>query len=73
MDISPENIFSPDGTIAQDEVQQHCRHYEQLIRDKGGMDIMLLGVGRMGNIATKRAGKRAHVHIAHNTYRLDVA
>lgn len=56
VDISPENIFSPDGTIAQDEVQQHCRHYEQLIRDKGGMDIMLLGVGRMGNIATNEPG-----------------
>ena len=25
VDINPENIFSPDGTIPQDEVLQHCR------------------------------------------------
>ena len=31
VDIMPENIFSPDGTIAQDEVLHHCRQYEQLI------------------------------------------
>ena len=56
VDIRPENIFSPDGTIPQEDVFKHCRHYEQLIAEHGGLDIMLLGIGRMGNIATNEPG-----------------
>jgi len=29
VDINPQNIFSLDGTIPQDAVQDHCRLYEQ--------------------------------------------
>ncbi len=56
VDIRPENVFSPDGGISQDEVVNHCRQYEQLIKQHGGIDIMLLGIGRMGNIATNEPG-----------------
>lgn len=56
VDIEPQNIFSPDGTIPQEEVQQYCRRYEQRIKTFGGMDVMLLGIGRIGNIATNEPG-----------------
>lgn len=56
VDIIPQNIFSPDGTIPQDKVQQHCRLYEQRIATFGGIDVMLLGIGRMGNIAANEPG-----------------
>ena len=56
VDIRPENIFSPDGTIDQEQVVDHCRHYEALISEKGGIDIALLGIGRLGNIATNEPG-----------------
>ena len=56
IDIEVENIFTPDGTIAQDEVQEHCRQYEQHIKVLGGLDVILLGIGRMGNIATNEPG-----------------
>ena len=56
VDINPANVFSPDGTIAQDSVVDHCRAYERRIAEKGGIDIMLLGIGRMGNIATNEPG-----------------
>ena len=56
VDIKPANIFSPDGTIGQEQVLAHCRAYEQKIAERGGLDIIVLGVGRMGNIATNEPG-----------------
>ena len=56
IDIDVENIFTPDGTIAQNHVQEHCRQYEQHIKELGGLDVILLGIGRMGNIATNEPG-----------------
>lgn len=56
VDIPAENIFTIDGTVDQDSVQEVCRGYEQMIREKGGLDVALLGVGRMGNIATNEPG-----------------
>ena len=56
IDIEVENIFTPDGTIAQNDVQEHCRQYEQHIKELGGLDVILLGIGRMGNIATHEPG-----------------
>ena len=56
IDIDVENIFTPDGTIAQNDVQEHCRLYEQHIKELGGLDVILLGIGRMGNIATNEPG-----------------
>jgi len=56
IDIEAENIFTPDGTIAQNDVQDHCRQYEQHIKELGGLDVILLGIGRMGNIATNEPG-----------------
>ncbi len=56
VDVKPENIFTPDGTIAQEDVLEHCRQYEEQIQQHGGIDIMLLGIGRIGNIATNEPG-----------------
>lgn len=56
IDISSDAIVSPDGFIAQDKVQESCKTYERNIAERGGIDIMLLGIGRMGNIATNEPG-----------------
>ena len=56
IDIEEKNIYTLDGTIAQDKVQEHCRAYEQYIKELGGLDVILLGIGRMGNIATNEPG-----------------
>lgn len=56
IDIEVENIYTPDGTIILDDVQEHCRQYEQSIKELGGLDVILLGIGRMGNIATNEPG-----------------
>ena len=56
VDIPAQNVYTLDGSIAQDEVQQLCRLYEERIQTFGGIDIMLLGIGRIGNIATNEPG-----------------
>ncbi|MFC2739336.1 MAG: glucosamine-6-phosphate deaminase [Prevotella sp.] len=56
VDIDQQNIFSPDGTIAQEAVQEYCRLYEQRIQTFGGLDAALFGIGRNGNIAVNEPG-----------------
>ncbi len=56
VDIDQHNIFTLDGSIAQEEVQSHCRLYEERIHTFGGIDIMLIGIGRSGNIASNLPG-----------------
>lgn len=56
VDIAAQNVFTPDATISQEYVTNYCRQYEERISSVGGIDIMLLGVGRMGNIATNEPG-----------------
>lgn len=56
IDIDKQNVFTPDGSIAQDTIFEYCRLYEQRIESFGGIDIMLLGIGRVGNIALNEPG-----------------
>lgn len=56
VDIEPQNVFSPDGTVSQDTVQDYCRLYEQRIQTFGGLDAALFGIGRNGNIAVNEPG-----------------
>lgn len=56
VDVKPENVFSFDGTIAQNMVTEHCRAYEKQIKAHGGIDILVLGIGRRGNVATNEPG-----------------
>lgn len=58
VDIDKQNIFSPDGTIAKDTIFEYCRLYEQRIESFGGLDIALLGIGRVGNIGFNEPGSR---------------
>ena len=56
VDIKPENIHIPDGSIAAEEVSAHCQAYEQAILDVGGIDLQLLGIGRTGHIGFNEPG-----------------
>ena len=56
--IDSTNIFTPDGTMPQDEIYEFCREYEQRIAGFGGLDIVFLGIGRVGNIAFNEPGSR---------------
>ncbi|MFB9898610.1 glucosamine-6-phosphate deaminase [[Hallella] seregens] len=56
IDIEPQNVFSPNGTVNQDDIQEYCRLYEQRIQTFGGLDAALFGIGRTGNIAVNEPG-----------------
>ena len=40
----------PTAPMPPDEVDEHCRRYEEAIRRAGGIDMQLLGIGRNGHI-----------------------
>lgn len=56
VDILPENIHIPNGTVSQEELYQHCIDYEMQIKEAGGLDFQLLGIGRTGHIGFNEPG-----------------
>jgi len=58
VDILPENVHIPDGTIALADVGSYCEQYEKKIKLAGGLDIQLLGIGRTGHIGFNEPGSR---------------
>ncbi len=56
IDILPNNIHIPDGTLTVDEVPQFCLNYEKKITAYGGLDLQILGIGRTGHIGFNEPG-----------------
>ena len=56
VDIRPENVHIPDGTVAPEQVAEFCQRYEEQIREAGGIDLQLLGIGRTGHIGFNEPG-----------------
>jgi glucosamine-6-phosphate deaminase len=48
LDLTPGSTHVPDG-VAADQAQA-CAAYERAIRDAGGLDLQVLGIGRTGHI-----------------------
>src|SRR5580658_10780186 len=49
VNVSPANIHIPDGTVSGN-YERYCCSFEQSIRDAGGIDLQILGIGRNGHI-----------------------
>lgn len=56
IDIDPDNVHIPDGTVKLDQIGDFCAAYEEKIRVNGGIDIQLLGIGRSGHIGFNEPG-----------------
>lgn len=56
IDIKPQNIHIPDGTIPLEKVEEFCSNYEKQIDQAGGIDIQILGIGRTGHIGFNEPG-----------------
>ena len=56
IDIEPQNIHIPDGTLKSEEVKTFCQNYEKAIDDAGGIDLQILGIGRTGHIGFNEPG-----------------
>ena len=77
VNIKPENIHIPDGTLAPAVVDDYCATYEQKIRKAGGIDIQVLGIGRTGHIGFNEPGStrtsRTRLITLDSVTRLDAA
>ncbi len=69
IDVLPENIHIPDGTIKSENVKQYCIDYERKIKDAGGLDFQLLGIGRTGHIGFNEPG--SHLNSGTRSITLD--
>jgi glucosamine-6-phosphate deaminase len=49
VNINTKNIHIPDGTTQRD-YEIYCEHYEDTIRQTGGIDLQILGIGQNGHI-----------------------
>lgn len=58
VDIPKDQIHIPDGTLEESEIAAYCQEYEEKIRQAGGIDIQLLGIGRTGHIGFNEPGSR---------------
>lgn len=50
VNVRPQNVHIPDGTLSLEEAEEYCHDYEHQIQRAGGLDILLLGIGRNGHI-----------------------
>lgn len=69
VDINPENINIPDGTVSANELRQFCVDYEMKIKSYGGLDFQLLGIGRTGHIGFNEPG--SHLNSGTRSITLD--
>lgn len=56
LDVPEDRIHLPSGTIAEKDIAAHCAEYEDRIRQAGGLDFQLLGIGRTGHIGFNEPG-----------------
>lgn len=56
VNIPAENIHIPSGDVPLEEIENWCADYEEAIRQAGGIQLQLLGIGRTGHIAFNEPG-----------------
>ncbi|NCY03849.1 MAG: glucosamine-6-phosphate deaminase, partial [Planctomycetia bacterium] len=56
VDIPAAAIHIPDGTLPRAGMHAACAAYEEQIREAGGIDLQLLGIGRTGHIGFNEPG-----------------
>jgi len=70
VNIKQENIHIPDGSTS--DAAKECERYEKLLRQAGGVDLQLLGIGRNGHIGFNEpadffSGKTSLVDLTEDT------
>ena len=56
VNVPEANIHIPRGDLPASEIEMHAAEYERLIQRAGGLDLILLGVGRSGHIGFNEPG-----------------
>lgn len=69
IDIPKENINIPNGTVSMEDLHDYCISYENKIKECGGLDFQLLGIGRTGHIGFNEPG--SHINSVTRNITLD--
>src|SRR5688500_12231349 len=56
VDIKRENVHIPRGDTPREDVELECLRYEEAIRQAGGIDLQILGIGKTGHIGFNEPG-----------------
>ena len=56
VNIPDSQIHIPRGDIPRSELNSYCEAYERSITEAGGLDLVLLGIGRSGHIGFNEPG-----------------
>ena len=56
VDLDPAKCHVPPGSVDREQVEAVCAAYEQQIRNAGGIDLQLLGIGKTGHIGFNEPG-----------------
>lgn len=51
VNLNPSNVHCLSGQLSPTEIEAHCRQYDDAIRNAGGFDLVLLGIGRNGHVS----------------------
>ena len=53
IDVLPENVHIPDGSVPQKEVSDYCAAFDRMAR---GLDLLVVGIGEEGQVGFNEAG-----------------
>ena len=56
INVPESHIHMPNGELSDEQVDSWCTDYENAIRDAGGLDLVLLRIGRSGHIGFNEPG-----------------
>ncbi len=58
VDFNMQNFYTPNHSVDRSNVYEFCRNYDQEIENHGGLDLILVSVGLVGNIAYNEPGSQ---------------
>ena len=53
VDILPENVHIPDGSVPHEEIGAYCARFDEEAR---GLDLLIMGIGEQGQVGFNEAG-----------------
>ncbi len=67
VDADRAKVRIPDGTVARAKIEAWCAGYEKAIRDAGGIDVQILGIGKTGHIGFNEpgSGEQSRTRLVH--------
>jgi glucosamine-6-phosphate deaminase len=67
VDADAAKVHIPDGTVPKARLQKWCAGYEKAIKDAGGIDVQILGIGKTGHIGFNEpgSGEQSRTRVVH--------